>query len=57
MNRTMEDARKGAKDSGRLLDAEANPIMMGDMITANSRSEKYLGDQIHEAFREHWTLE
>ena len=61
MNRTMEDARKGAKDVGRLLeskqlrantqksrfvvigspksrteilkDAEANPIMMGDMIS------------------------
>ena len=76
MNRTMEDARKGEKDVGRLLDskqlrantqkscfvvigspksrteilkdAEANPIMMGDMIIENSKSEKYLGDQIHE---------
>ena len=76
MNRTMEDARKGAKDVGRLLEskqlrantaksrfvviglqksrteilkeAAANPIMMGDMTIENSKSEKYLGDQIHE---------
>ena len=31
-----------------LKDAEANPIMMGDMIIANSKWEKYLCDQIHE---------
>ena len=76
MNRTMEDARKGAKDVGRLLESKQlrantaksrfvvigspqsqteiikedadNPIMMGDMIIENSKSEKYLGDQIHE---------
>ena len=75
-NRTIKDARKGAKDVGRLLeckqliantqkscfvvigsqkssteilkDAEANPIMMGDMIIDNSKSEKYLGDQVYE---------
>ena len=76
MNRTMEDARKGAKDVGQLLEskqlrantgksryvvigpqksrteilkeAEINPIMMGTMVIENSKSEKYLGDQIHE---------
>ena len=31
-----------------LKDAEANPIMVGDMIIENSKSQKYLGDQIHE---------
>ena len=31
-----------------LKEAAANPIMMGDMIIENSKSEKYLGDQIHE---------
>ena len=31
-----------------LKHAEANPIMMGDMIIENSKSEKYLSDQIHE---------
>ena len=76
MNHTLEDARRGAKDVGRLLESkqlrantakskyvvigtpeswtaiikkeEANPIMMGDTIIENSKSEKYLGDQIHE---------
>ena len=76
MNRTLEDARRGAKDVGRLLEskqlrantanskyviigtpksrteilkeAEANQILMGDTIIKNSKSEKYLGDQIHE---------
>ena len=76
MNCTLEDARNGAKDVGRLLEsnqlranaakssfviigsyksmteilkeAAANPIMVGDMIIANSKSEKYLGDHIHE---------
>ena len=76
MNRMMEDARKGAKDVGRLLeskqlrpntqksrsvvigqlksrteilkDAEINTIMMGDTVIEKSKSEKYLGDQIHE---------
>ena len=28
-----------------LKEAAANPIMMGDMIIENSKSEKYLGDQ------------
>ena len=32
----------------RLKDAEINPIMMGTMVIENSKSEKYLGDQIHE---------
>ena len=31
-----------------LKDAELNPVMMGETIIENSRSEKYLGDQIHE---------
>ena len=31
-----------------LKDAEINPIMMGDTVIENSKSEKYLGDQIHE---------
>ena len=31
-----------------LKEAADNPIMMGDMIIENSKSEKYLGDQIHE---------
>ena len=31
-----------------LKEAADNPIMMGDMIIVNSKSEKYLGDQIHE---------
>ena len=31
-----------------LKEAEANPIKMGDTIIENSKSEKYLGDQIHE---------
>ena len=31
-----------------LKEAEANPIRMGDMVIKNSKSEKYLGDQIHE---------
>ena len=76
MNRTMEDARKGATDVGRLLEskqlrantsksryvvighqksrteileeAEINPTMMGTMVIKNSKSENYLGDQIHE---------
>ena len=76
MNYTMEDARKGAKDVGRLLEskqlrantskskfvvmgskesrtkilkeAESNSIMMGTTVIENSKSEKYLGDQIHE---------
>ena len=75
MNFTLEDARKGAKDVGRILEskqlqantsklkfvilappksrtellkeAEANPIKMGETIIENSRTEKYLGDQIH----------
>ena len=29
-----------------LKEAEANPIKMGDTIIKNSKSEKYLGDQI-----------
>ena len=76
MNRTLEDARKGAKDVGRMLEskqfrantskskfvvigtpesrteilkeAEANSIKQGETIIDNSKSEKYLGDQIHE---------
>ena len=76
MNRTLEDARRGARDVGRMLEskqlwantsksnfvvigttesqteivkvAEANPVKMGDMIIENSKSEKYLDDQIHE---------
>ena len=75
MNPTLEDARKDAKDVGRLLESKQlrantaksrfvvigskksrteilkeaadNPIMMGDMIIENSKSEKYLGDLIH----------
>ena len=31
-----------------LKEAADNPIMMGDMIIENSKSAKYLGDQIHE---------
>ena len=31
-----------------LKEAEINPIMMGTMVIENSKSEKYLGDQIHE---------
>ena len=31
-----------------LKEAEANPIKLGDTIIENSKSEKYLGDQIHE---------
>ena len=31
-----------------LKDAEANPIKMGKTTIENSKSEKYLGDQIHE---------
>ena len=31
-----------------LKEAEANPIRMGETIIVNSKSEKYLGDQIHE---------
>ena len=31
-----------------LKEAEANPIKMADTIIENSKSEKYLGDQIHE---------
>ena len=31
-----------------LKDAEANPIMMGETIIKNSKSENYLSDQIHE---------
>ena len=31
-----------------LKDAEINHIMMGTTIIENSKSEKYLGDQIHE---------
>ena len=31
-----------------LKEAEANPIKMGETIIENSKSEKYLGDQIHE---------
>ena len=30
-----------------LKDAEINPMMMGDTFIKNSKSEKYLGDQIH----------
>ena len=30
-----------------LKDAEDNPIKMGETITENSRTKKYLGDQIH----------
>ena len=30
-----------------MADAEANPIRMGELIIENSKSEKYLGDQIH----------
>ena len=30
-----------------LKEAEANPIKIGDTIIENSKSEKYLGDQIH----------
>ena len=31
-----------------LKDAASNPIMMGTTVIENSKSEKYLGDQIHE---------
>ena len=31
-----------------LKEAEANPIKMGKTIIENSKSEKYLGDTIHE---------
>ena len=31
-----------------LKETETNPIMMGNTIIENSKSEKYLGDQIHE---------
>ena len=31
-----------------LKDAEVNPVMMGETVIENSKSEKYLGDQIHE---------
>ena len=31
-----------------LKDAELNPVMMGETIFENSKSEKYLGDEIHE---------
>ena len=68
MNRMLEDARKGVKDVGRILDSKQlrantaksrfvvigtpqsqtdilnkaadNPIMMGDMIIKNYKSEK-----------------
>ena len=31
-----------------LKEADFNPIMMGPTVVENYKSEKYLGDQIHE---------
>ena len=40
----------GSKESRTeiLKDAASNPIMMGTTVIENSKSEKYLSDQIHE---------